>query len=248
MILDFESISNARELGGFIAADGRRVRQNVLLRTAHLARASDRDLRQLSQEFHVRHVFDFRDAAECARSPDRPIDGAAFHHLPVLNVLPGSSNEDYRAAGPEGVRQLFLGMYAAMSGDAYTAGQYAHFFRTLSSGSGEAVLFHCTQGKDRTGVAALLLLSALGVSEADALEDYFRTNDFMARRFQEKIDAGLSERDQPFMRMVLFVMPECLDAFLSGIRQRWGGTEGYLRGALGLTDADFRALRKNYTE
>jgi len=91
MVIDFEGIQNARDLGGINAADGRTVKPGLLFRTGELERATDADIAYL-RAAGLRHIVDFRDPAEIAARPDRPVPGAEHHALKTLPALPVSPN------------------------------------------------------------------------------------------------------------------------------------------------------------
>lgn len=246
MFIDFQSISNARELGGMKTRDGRRVKKGVLLRTAQLDRVSMEDMALLTEKYAVRHVVDFRDTSETARRPDLDIAGAEYLHVPVLRDLPYESRSPDLT--PEKVFEQFTLMYRVMAEDEFCARAWERFFRVLLAAKGETVLWHCVQGKDRTGIAALLLLTALGVPEEDAREEYFLTNISLGREYEQLEKNGADERELAFMKVVLYVFPECLDEFISSARGMYGGLDGYLRRALKLTDAELDTLRECYTQ
>ena len=246
MFIDFDSISNARELGGIRCADGRRVRGGALLRTAELNRVSAADMAVLTGKYAVRHVVDLRDASEIRLRPDLDVAGARYVPVPVLPELPYKS----RAIDltPREIMEQFLLMYRIMAEHEFCARAYADFFRVLLEARGEPVLWHCVQGKDRTGIAALLLLTALGASMEDAREDYFLTNVSLGREYERLERGGADERELAFMKVVLYVFPECLDVFIRRVGEIYGSLDGYLRKALGLTGADFELLRDSYTQ
>ncbi len=246
MFIDFQGISNARELGGIKTADGRRVKSGVLLRTAELADAADADISELAEKYAVRHVVDFRDGSEVEHRPDREIPGARYALIPVLPSLPYET----RAIDltPEVIFGQFVYMYRLMAEDAFCARAYAQFFRVLLEAKGEAVLWHCVQGKDRTGIASILLLRALGASMEDAREDYFLTNIPLGREYEQLVRDGADAQKLGFMKVVLYVYPECLDAFISRAEELYGGVDGYIRTAVGLSDGDLARLREYYTE
>ena len=86
MNIVFEKIDNARDLGGIIAAGGRPIRPQRLLRTAHLHDASDADVARLKSEFNLCRIFDFRSLGEFEAVPDREIDGVQHHLLPTIDM------------------------------------------------------------------------------------------------------------------------------------------------------------------
>lgn len=247
MVLEFEKLINARELGGLRAADGRVTRPGLLFRTAGLFPASEGDLARLAGEYGIRHVFDFRDLTEVERQPDPELPGAERHLIPVLPALPGGEELRLEGKSPQDVLEVFRRMYLIFARDDVCADAYRRFFRILVENAGQPVLWHCTQGKDRTGVAALLLLTALGVSERDILDDYYLSNAGLQCEYQALIESGMDSEWLALMRMVLFVQSECIGGYLESLGRDFGGPEGYLRTRLGLTDADFAALREGYT-
>jgi protein-tyrosine phosphatase len=103
------------------------------------------------------------------------------------------------------------------------------------------LVFHCTAGKDRTGLAAALILSALGVSQADILQDYLLTNALYRH------DAG---QGAPFSAQVMDVVwrvrEDFLHAALQAIDADYGSMAQYLQNGLGLAEPDLERLRQMY--
>lgn len=245
MFIDFDSISNARDLGGIRCAGGRRVKSGALLRTAELDRVSAADMETLTRVYALRHVVDLRDASEIALRPDLAVAGARYTAIPVLPELPYKSRSvDLK---PSEIMEQFVLLYRIMAEHEFCARAWSGFFRVLLAARGETVLWHCVQGKDRTGIAALLLLCALGASMEEAREDYFLTNAALGRDYERLEQSGADERELAFMKIVLYVFPECLDTFIRRAAELYGSLDGYLKKAVGLTGDDFELLRDSYT-
>lgn len=244
MWLEFDEILNVRDLGGIRAADGRRVKYGRLLRGAGLSLATDADMAQL-QAFPLRHVVDFRDASECAKHPDRDIPGAQYHSLPALPALPGQAA---RINGEPDFAPLFLRIYKELAAAPESHAAYRAFFRILLDTPEGAVYFHCTQGKDRTGIGAVLVLSALGAPMEAVSKDYFLSNVGLKYAMEHPEGPGAAYWSRETRENLFFVFQRNLDAYLERLTEDWGGVEGFLRGGLGLTDADIEALRRNYLE
>ena len=247
MVLEFEKLINARELGGLRVSGGGETRPGLLFRTAGLFPASGEDLARLAGEYGIRHVYDFRDLTEVKRQPDPELPGAERHLIPVLPALAGGEEVSLEGKKPEDVLNIFQKMYLIFARDDICADAYRRFFRILIENAGQPVLWHCTQGKDRTGVAALLLLTALGASEQDIFDDYYLSNSGLQGEYQALIDDGMTEERLALMRMMLFVQSECIGGYLESLEHDFGGPEGYLHTRLGLTDADICTLREGYT-
>ena len=241
MELRFGSISNVRDLGGIPAADGRTVRPGLLLRGAKLDAASDEDLAKLGA-LHLRHIVDFRDPDERVRRPDRAVPGAEHHALPALDVLPGMTGTQEAAPDFDAV---FSQVYADLAASEAAAAAYRAFFRILLERDGP-VYWHCTQGKDRTGVAALLLLDALGAPQEAALADYYASNAGLAAE-RARTEEQMAGRWPPETLDTLFtVSPRFLGIWQRAIGDRFGGVRGYLTDRLGVTAAEIAALRAHY--
>ena len=126
---------------------------------------------------------------------------------------------------------------------------YRAFFEVLLRRDG-AVLFHCTQGKDRTGIAALLALAALGVDERAALDDYALTSEGLRGDLERAVAATPPEHRwrMDTAERLFFVFPDHLEAWQEPIAKAYGSTLGYIQTRLGVTDTDIAALREFYLE
>ena len=245
MWLQFDGIHNARDLGGLPAADGKTVRYGRLLRGAFLMEASDRDIRRLSEDYHVKHVVDFRFADEGVRQPNRPIPGAEVHSLPALERGGGLARHD---EGEPDFFAMFQNIYARFAESDYTAAAYRAFFDILLDCTEGAVYFHCAQGKDRTGIAAILALTALGVDRDTAVEDFFLSVEGLRCELEKPTMPGSEHWSLATRERLVFVFPEALAQFTDRVDRNFGGIEGYLRQRIGLTDGEFSRLRALYLE
>src|SRR6185295_1584135 len=115
---------------------------------------------------------------------------------------------------------------------------FATTLRLLAEPGGLPLLFHCTAGKDRTGWASAVLLTALGVDRATVTADYLRTNDLMEPQNTARL---LTQRGAvPDARAILPLLEaraDYLDAAFDEADRRHGSFDGYLREGLGLDDA-----------
>jgi protein-tyrosine phosphatase len=118
--------------------------------------------------------------------------------------------------------------------------RFAELFEHLLS-KPEPLLFHCTAGKDRTGLAAALILSALGVSEKDIWQDYLLTNQLYKRN-----STGATTLSPEVLRIVWEVQESFLNASLEVIEKDHGGMTNYLEQALKLSPAALQKLRATY--
>ncbi len=248
MFLDFEGIENVRDLGGLMRTDGARIRPGLLLRAGRLGKATDSDIRRLA-DMGLAAIIDFRDPNEVLRAPDRTVPGAAYHNLPALpdlsKTFKPANDPSYTAAEVhDDFRRIYR--YMAQTNEAIEA--YAAFFRILLGAGGKPVLWHCTQGKDRTGVAALLLLTALGIDEETILRDYLLTNEFT----QGILDSFAAMENPPFdtemAREVFLVYGDNLKLYRKCVELEYGSIMNYIELALGVDPDEIELLERWYLE
>ena len=248
MFLEFEGIENVRDLGGLLRLDGAKTKSGLLLRAGRLEKATDRDLDRL-REMGVCAVIDFRDEGEVRRAPDRPVPGAAWYHLPALPDLSkhfrAVDDKSYTAAEVHrDFRRVYR--YLAQSNEAQEA--FAAFFRVLLASEGRPVLWHCTQGKDRTGAAALLLLTALGIDEETIRRDYMLTNEFTGKL----MDGFAGMESPPFAmdvaREIFLVFEENIKFYVNCLELEYGSVLNYLELALGIGPDEIETLESYYLE
>ena len=245
MAYTFDSIENFRQLGGLTRADGARVRDGVLLRSGHLGRASDADVARLA-DMGLALVVDMRDKNERERHPDREVPGAQNVWLPPVpdleEVIP------IKSTVPHEVRAVFHEFYRLLSLHPAAIDAYAAFFRKLLSSEGRPVLWHCTQGKDRTGVGAMLLLSALGFDRDTVVQEYLRTNEFATTQLEGMRLARASEEEIALMAEVFPVFEVNAQYWFDCVQMEYGSVANYLEIALDVGPDQIEKLEAFYLE
>ncbi len=106
------------------------------------------------------------------------------------------------------------------------------------------MVFHCTAGKDRTGVAAALVLLALGVPRDVVEADFLLTN----THYRRPPATAPSDTPAESLAVLWSVQPRFLEAALAAIERDHGGVERYLRTRIGLGDAARARLAERYLE
>ena len=232
LVIDLQGVSNLRDLGGYRTEDGSRVRHGLMFRGPALATLTTADIAKLSA-FRIATVCDFRGVDEAARAPDR-LMGPRAVHLPIEPSV-GAGLRDILATKEATGEALYAILERAYVDYALSSTrQYAALFGVMLEG-GTPVLFHCAAGKDRTGFAAALVLTALGVPWADVVADFEATNRLWRRETVASSDLPDSVREQ-----LMRANPALLRAAFAAIDREYGSFDAYLDRALGV-DQDARA-------
>lgn len=260
--LPVKGISNARDLGGYKTADGMMVKRGMLIRGVSLATATDADLKLLAA-LPVIKIIDFRADFEKKGKENRLLPGADYVCLPIQPIEDGEAPEEMTkhksfnisklimiAAFNEKAKTIAKEMYPLMVMRPKCQKQFATFLREVIDTPEGAIYFHCTQGKDRTGLAAAYLLSALGVDRNTIIADFDKTNQVYARdvrKFCRRVKFfGGKEEELAVVKAFIGANTDNFIQALDLINTEYGSMDAYLRNVLGLTDADFEILRGRY--
>ena len=253
--LAFAGGNNFRELGGYLADEGKHVKWGQIYRGIPTGKLTGEADRRLLDSLGLRLILDLRSSGEAKKEPDYVPDGARLVQICGLCAEDGAEI----AFAPGDIEKL---MQTAEEGESISQRLYRRMltgnkafkelFRALEAGE-TPILFHCSAGKDRTGVAAMLILLALGASDEVICADFEQTN---ACRKAE-IDAVLAEHAaeiaaDPACRVRYYAMagvdPAAAPFVLDTIRREFGSAENYLETEYGLTPARLMRLRRMYLE
>lgn len=263
----FDNIVNARDLEGLVGAGGKAIRPHRLLRTAHLHDASPDDLRRLHEEYNLARIFDFRSLGEAEALPDQPVEGATHHLLPTIDLsaeklteqpIPQEAFLDLEthivnySFYPE-VQAMAANMYPSLIRSEYSQLQYATFLRLIvESPENGGILWHCFQGKDRTGWGAAFLLFALGVERETIIADFDLSNaayrDLVNRLNADIIARGGGEPEMAVIQAFMGVSTANFVRTLGIIDDEFGGMTSYLNNCLFLSHEDMLILRKRFLQ
>lgn len=249
---NFEGIHNFRDYGGY-GADGGLVRRGLLYRSGQHVAATDADLAALAA-LDIRTVIDLRGIAEREMHPCRrhegwggeviAHDGSTTSSPPHMDIDPDVSTAAY-------ARDRMLAVYTRMPENPAMHTMFGRYLHALVDREG-ASLVHCFAGKDRTGMAATLLLHILGVSEEDQLREFLLTNEsptFHVLRAQSvpAMESRLGRKmDEQSIRAMLDVHEDYFARFHDVATMMHGSLDGWLAKAIGVDDPLRERLRDKF--
>lgn len=245
-------VPNVRDLGGIRAKNGQHIKSNRLIRSSALTHLSGHDKWKLSKRANVKVILDFRSKSEIKQAPDAKLHGTRYHRLSVMadpkfGVHTTAQYIQQLAAKQPNNMELF---YEKMVVQPHSIKAYRSMFHYLLKQKSGAILYHCTYGKDRTGIATMLILSSLGVPKTTIMRNYLASNHYL--KSTTRHEYRLMKR-HTHNRKVLTNLKRSrtaktayLNAAYAAIYHHSGSMKHYLHTQMRLSNKDIQQLRKNY--
>lgn len=247
---------NIRDLGGTPLKDGRYVRKGLIIRSSAPAFFTEEEMEPL-RALHLKTILDFRSKSGSQKNPDPMVTGAAYYNkcAAFQNILDDLNSpadlgslifdEDQKGNAID----VLVSSYSASL--AFSNESFRFMFECLLDGKAP-LLFHCANGKDRTGVAAMLILLALGASEETVKADYLLSNinkkaeiDALMKKFQ--LISDLSSSARSLITMFEGVLPESADMMMTEILEKYGSYDVFMEREYGLDENKLIKLKAMYT-
>ena len=253
------SVHNARQLGGYQIGN-QRIKDNLLLRTAKISELSKEDSTLLCDQYKVQCIYDFRGKEESLSAPD-VIPGKARYVSLALSFSEGESQFDtkfeneaqmigmlLKYADHPSIQAMCTSMYDLIFFEESSQKVYRQFFADLLTVVPEngAVLWHCTQGKDRAGSASAMLLAALGANRELIMADFI-----LSKCYYDPIASQIkteTEAQKNVINTLISANPEIFGATLDKVDAKYGSLRNYLTECIGVTPEMMNVLRDRYLE
>ena len=259
--LHFKSLKNARDFSCLKNIEGRQIRPRAVIRSGSLYKLKKADAKTLVNDYNLKKVIDLRSSPEKEKKQEVLIDGVEYIEIPYFNedtlAITSGMGSDVMSAikRAENTKELIeivpelSTVYPLMASSDYSLSQLSKCLKTIMGNRDGSVIFHCTAGKDRTGVTSAILLKLLGVSDEDIMEDYLFTNKSFTKKarflsilcmifMRSKV---LAEK----VRRVFLSDSKYLNAFFDKVDERFGSFDAFVSEGLGLTDEEIESFR-NY--
>lgn len=260
--LGLKKLNNTRDLGGFPAEGGKKIKHGKLLRSGRLYKLPKHTVNAL-KKMGVTTVIDLRTEPERKEYPDTIISGSRYCKIPLLfTVTTGITytkhmartmlDESKRIKNEFGTADAYMiKMYETILFDEQSKKQLKEFFDTVTEDE-NCVLWHCNAGKDRAGICAMLLEFLLGVDRQLIIEDYCASKDFeLSRRFWQKVALAIVPAPRNFKHILIALMeskPQYITGAIEKAEREYGSVTEYCKQALGITEEQIQALKDKYLE
>ncbi|MDU1904939.1 MAG: tyrosine-protein phosphatase [Dysgonomonas sp.] len=231
--LPMEGGYNFRDLGGIKTTNGKYIKWGKMFRSDDLNHLTESDLAYLAS-IPLISIVDFRSTEEIKNGFDVPSfyrDWYPKRNWYPYSISPGNimgaiRTMDMNKVTPEMMDTLMMDMNRMLVTDSTAIEQYRKFFELAQNENEIPLLFHCSAGKDRTGMGAALFLSSLGVDENTILENYLESNTYLADKYSKYI------AERPNLKPLFEVKVEFLKAGIDQIKNDHGSIENYLTNVL----------------
>jgi protein-tyrosine phosphatase len=264
--IDYKGLRNTRDLGQFLTEDGRKVKSNILIRSGRIDKMSKKRIKRFIQEYNIKTIIDLRTQVEVNESKHfmypQYVD---YYHIPVLNqqffgitheinkMSKAMMEQRKKLTSSYSGEDYMIEMYKSIVFEPSSQRHFATVFDVLANKQDGALLYHCTGGKDRTGITSLFLLTLLGVSEEDILDDYESSNFFNAKYIRNremlmKIFMPTSKRFKKLLSAMLYTKREYLSGTIEAIKEKFGSIEKFLYEKIDITPEKHEKLKKLYLE
>lgn len=236
---------NFRDVGGYTTKDGKAVKWNKVFRSASIHKLTDSDMDSLAAR-RIYTVIDFRGQQEAAAAPDRLLPGTAYTLSPAgSDSLPGAAQ--MAALIKQGD---FLEKFYGTEGIPYFGARYRPLFQQLLTlNDTAALLYHCTGGRDRTGMATALFLYTLGVPQQTIEDDFTASNVYLGNTLSQSLAplAKATGKSEAEIRKAMALRPELIRIFFNTIKTKYGSIENFMDKELGIGKKETAILKKKYT-
>ncbi len=254
---DLRKELNFRDLGGYATKDGHVVKKGLIYRSAELAFFEESDLEFL-EELGIRTILDLRSTKGAKLRPDPVPDGVEYLNVPaafenLLDDLNSPASVADLLFDEDQKGNLFDRLVSTYTASLAFSNEAIEVLLDKIRNHQVPILFHCANGKDRTGVAAMLIHLLLGVSEEDVKKDYLLSNEYRKVMIEEmkndhKFWAKHSDHAATLMEILTGVIPESADMLLTEIPERYGSFEAFFEKEYGIDASMLREIREFYLE
>lgn len=256
-ILLLQHVPNARDLGGYVGFDGRKIKMHRLLRTGKLCQMTKEDETFLLN-YGLTKIVDLRSPQEIKLAPDIVPAGVEHIDNPIHGNQSAETDQKILQLKKTYTKDQYAGFktmchqYHSSIGREYSQKAFNSLLNIFANTKDGAIIFHCSEGKDRTGLATVLILYLLGVDMETIRQDYLFSNlmlgDYQAKMNQKIINEGGSVILRANVRSLASVANEYLDTALLLIDEKYDGIDNYIKNVLKVDDELIQSLRELYLE
>ncbi|MBQ3253698.1 MAG: tyrosine-protein phosphatase [Acholeplasmatales bacterium] len=253
--IKLSKVRNIRTLSQYKTIDGKSIRENSLIRSSRLDKMNKKKRDKFLSDYDISTVIDLRTETEVNEGNDLVYpDFVKYYHISFLSqAFFGISHEKKMRSTLYKVSKdmsetYMIDMYKSIVFSLESQQKIREFFDVIMDDNSTNILYHCTGGKDRTGIASLFLLTILGVPKEVIIEDYCMS-DICNKRHNTTLKILMmlllhKKKFRKLLILMLYAKKEYLESTISAIEEKYGSILGYIEEVL-LIDKEKQELIRN---
>ena len=255
MKLRVKGLSLLDDLGNTKTSDGRRIKSRLIYRSSYLIKLEKEGEEKLVDKYHIHHCVDFRTDEESSHFPELVDSKINYYHFPMLENHENRmiTKENRLAVLKEmskekgGAKQGMIRFYSLLATSPKAQKAYRDFIDVLiKSKDGEGVVFHCTQGKDRTGIAMMIILTILGVDKKTIYKKYMDFNR-LRWNFRFWVSVGMILVKSPRLALnldrIIGTRKAYIESTYRAIEENYQSVDNYIRNVIGVNEEEINLLK-----
>lgn len=250
--IKLKGAGNVRDFGGLKNKHGKMINPHMFLRGSVLNDISYGDADTLTHTYEVKHIIDLRTHTEIREKPDREIDGVEWTHIPLLtSAMLGITHEKDLDNKNVEIPEL-PAIYRKIVSNPFSIEKLKEVFEVICDDKREgALLWHCTEGKDRCGLVSALFLYMLDVDMDTIFDDYVYTNTVSAAKGKKaywKVLLSTGDKSRAEAAREAYIADrKYLEAAFEEIEMRYGTLDNFMEQELLITPQVKQKMLKRAT-
>ena len=249
-----KNINNFRNVKGYINKDNKKLKANMIFRGGALNRLIPDEINYFEKKLNIRYVLDFRDQNEAEKDPDIIGNRINYERISALQL------QDERFQGFDFGKELskhlsltqidYLSQYLldGYKNMPFNNKAFDKLFKLLLKNDG-SVYYHCSAGKDRTGIATFIIMMALDMNEEDAINEYLLSNKYLKNFIDQfYLEHNVSKEFQKLADKLLYVREENILLVINAIKCKYQSYDDYFEKEYNLTKEKRKLLKAIYCE
>ena len=252
-IIKLDHANNYRDLGGIKTVDGRTLKKCMLIRGTPLNKLSKKDINILRENYKLSTIIDLRTKKEVEEKPDDSLPGVEYFHCPVLSESLVGISHERRVNSFKSLEMMptMEDLYITMVTDVSLRNMVQVLKKILTFPPERfSIVFHCSAGKDRTGILAALLLAFLGVDRKTIVEDYLFTNNVTKAKakfvYFGVLIARMSHKIAKKIKNYFLAQEDYIESALKTLEQKYGSLDNFFATWLHFTDEEVDAIKNKF--
>lgn len=246
--IELETKQNIRDFSYIINKNNQTVKAYSIIRSNNINNFSRKDLELLKEKYNIKTILDLRNKKEVENNPSI-INKIKYYNIPLFEKKRKKKRIDSNNQNISRVPNIYE-TYMEMIESKEAKKQLKKILKVIMNPKNSNVLFHCTYGKDRTGVISLLILSMLDVDIKDIKEDYLYSNKYMKviskKKYKEYLEKTRDDEYSKQMREVFLAKEDYLDYIIDYMNKRQGSILNYIIKEIGIKEKAINKFKDYY--